>query len=145
MIFSLSVEANGSTTSGPIMDLETGPNNRVALKEIMVEAVLPASGSSADIAIGISSNAPVASYKQTLQSEHVPGVSSFSSVASIWTTAPAIPANFFRRGSFAQAVAGRFFIWTFPRGLILAPSTSLVLWQAGNAQTHMICSFVIEE
>lgn len=51
--------------------------------------------------------------------------------AVAWSTSPTIPANFFRRVS-TPATAGAGFIYTYPRGLVMAVSSSIVFW---NIQT----------
>jgi hypothetical protein len=48
------------------------------------------------------------------------------------STVPGVPANFFRRVA-CPATIGAGVIWTFPRGLIIAVSTSLVLWVLATA------------
>ena len=44
-----------------------------------------------------------------------------------WGTSPTIPTKFFRRISL-PATIGTGVIWTFPKGLVLPVSNSLVLW-----------------
>ena len=44
-----------------------------------------------------------------------------------WGTSPTVPLNFFRRVSL-PATAGAGYIYTFPRGLIVPVSASMVLW-----------------
>lgn len=48
------------------------------------------------------------------------------------STVPAVPANFFRRITCVAAI-GAGVIWTFPRGLKIAASNSIVLWVIATA------------
>ena len=51
-----------------------------------------------------------------------------NTVASLsWGTSPTAPTNFFRRWN-SPATVGAGIVWTFPRGLIVPVSASLVLW-----------------
>jgi hypothetical protein len=61
-----------------------------------------------------------------------------STTAVAWTTAPTVPTTFFRR-IYLPGTIGAGVIWTFPRGLILATSHSLTLWNiaANSANTHI--------
>lgn len=51
--------------------------------------------------------------------------------AIAWSTSATIPANFLRRVS-TPATVGAGFIFTYPRGLVMAVSSSIVFW---NIQT----------
>lgn len=57
-----------------------------------------------------------------------------TSAAIAWGTGPAVPANFNRRASATTAI-GVGAVWTFPRGLDLAPASSIVLWLITAAVT----------
>ena len=50
-----------------------------------------------------------------------------TTTALAWGTGPTVPANFFRRISL-PATVGAGIIWTFPRGIMVPKSKSLVLW-----------------
>ena len=52
-----------------------------------------------------------------------------------WATSPTVPLIFHRRWNSA-ATAGVGIIWTFPRGLVIPISSSLVLW---NITTAVAC------
>lgn len=47
--------------------------------------------------------------------------------ATQWSTGPTVPSNYFRRASF-PTFAAMGIIWQFPKGLIMAANTSMVLW-----------------
>jgi hypothetical protein len=50
-----------------------------------------------------------------------------TSASLSWGTSPTAPTQYLRR-AFTMAVAGSGVVWTFPRGLILPPSASLVIF-----------------
>ncbi len=55
------------------------------------------------------------------------GPAGLTTSALAWGTGPTVPTNFFRRVS-TPATIGSGIIWTFPRGLGLPVSGSVVLW-----------------
>jgi hypothetical protein len=48
-----------------------------------------------------------------------------------WGTAPTAPTNFLRRVTL-PATIGAGIIWTFPRGLVIPVSSSIVIWNIGT-------------
>jgi hypothetical protein len=71
--------------------------------------------------------------------------SSFTSLAQAWSIAPATPTQFLRRHQFA-ATSGSGIIWSFPRGLRLAASSSLLVWNGGSSPSNMtIISAEVDE
>ena len=50
-----------------------------------------------------------------------------TTTALAWSTGPTIPANFYRRVSL-PATIGAGIIWTFPRGISVLKTKSLILW-----------------
>lgn len=57
---------------------------------------------------------------------------SLSTAAVAWGTGPTVPTNFNRRVSCAATV-GVGVIWTFPRGLDIAVSSSIIVWIIATA------------
>jgi hypothetical protein len=58
-----------------------------------------------------------------------------------WTTAPTAPTNFFRRISL-PATIGTGIVWTWPKGLRVKQSTSLVVWNitlSSVASIYVVC------
>jgi hypothetical protein len=51
--------------------------------------------------------------------------------ALAWGTGPTAPTNFFRRISL-PATVGTGVIWTFPRGLVIPVSSSIVIWNLSS-------------
>jgi hypothetical protein len=60
--------------------------------------------------------------------------------ALAWATPPTVPANFFKRIAF-PATIGVGVIWTFPRGITIPVSNSLVYW---NLATNGVIDANIE-
>ncbi len=60
------------------------------------------------------------------------GPAALTNGAVAWVTPPTVPANFMRRLTCAATI-GVGAIWTFPRGLALAVSFSVVLWIIATA------------
>ncbi len=63
----------------------------------------------------------------TLQAEDTRDAAGVSTIATVQTTAPSAPTTYFRRVGL-PATIGAGIVWTFPQGLKLATSGSVVLW-----------------
>ena len=73
-------------------------------------------------AIGVTPTSPVAVLPEDSAN---PGGTVQSALA--WGTGPTAPTNFFRRIGL-PATIGTGVIWTFPKGLVIPVSSSIVLW-----------------
>jgi hypothetical protein len=73
-------------------------------------------------AIGVTPTSPV-----TVLQEDPGDPAGTVQTALAWGTAPTVPLQFFRRISL-PATIGTGVIWTFPRGLVIPISSSLVVW-----------------
>lgn len=60
--------------------------------------------------------------------------------ALAWATGPTVPANFFRRWS-GPATIGAGVIWTFPKGIAIAVSSSIILW--GFATSSVVDAYAV--
>jgi hypothetical protein len=60
------------------------------------------------------------------------GPAGLTTAAVAWGTPPTVPTNFFRRIT-CPATIGAGVIWTFPRGLTLPVSKSIVIWVIATA------------
>jgi hypothetical protein len=80
-------------------------------------------------AIGVGPTSP-----QTFidESDGGAGTGLTTSAVAWGTTAPTVPANFFRRLS-CPATIGAGVIWSFPRGMGLPVSSSIVIWVIATA------------
>lgn len=73
------------------------------------------------------------------------GINALARIAVAWGTAPTAPANFFRRWS-VPATAGAGVIWSFPKGLSIGLSSSVVLWLIATPTPSLLdVSCVVDE
>ncbi len=77
-------------------------------------------------AIGVTPTSP-----QTFLAEDAGGPAATTTACVAWGTPPTVPTNFFRRFGI-PGVVGNQIILTFPRGLIIPISSSLVIWNIGT-------------
>jgi hypothetical protein len=129
-IGSLSLATTVTTTGAAAMDLKAASANSPRI--MMVGANLGAATAST-YGLGRSGNTPTQTSPVLLQAEN-PGDPAFQSGCAVaWSVAPTAPTQFFRRVSL-PATVGSGIIWTFPRGLVLAASASMLFWNlATNA------------
>lgn len=73
-------------------------------------------------AVGITPTSP-----KRLLAENQSDPVSATQTALAWGTGPTVPADFFRRVSL-PATVGAGVVWTFPKGVIISVSSSIVLW-----------------
>jgi hypothetical protein len=124
-IFSLANRTTNITIANACLEIRTGAADRPRIMEIGISinaATASVFGLGRPAAIGITPTAPVT----------VPGedpIDTFSTVqtALAWGTGPTAPVLFFRRISL-PATVGAGVIWTFPAGLLISPSSSMVIW-----------------
>lgn len=116
-----------NTATGAALELIAGVSDRARLVEFgcMITAqTVTQIGLGYPAAKGVTPTLPV-----TFLSED-PGDSSACGITSAlaWATAPTSPAYFYRRATLGLGLNG--IVWTWPtgEGLLLLPSTSLVLW-----------------
>lgn len=115
-----------STNKPKLMEL--GVNQNVAGTAMQIGLGRPA-------AIGVTPTTPVTFLDESDGGTATPGdgaPAGLSTCAIAWGTGPTVPANFFRRVAFPAAI-GAGIIWTFPRGLGIAPSNSIVIWIINTA------------
>ena len=89
-------------------------------------------------AIGITPTSP-----QTVLAEDGGNTATGNTTTALaWGTAPTVPANFFRRCSFAATI-GAGLIWTFPRGIIVLKALSSVLWNPSGTANSVADTWVV--
>lgn len=132
MRVSLGVRTSDGTTGTAAFELLTGSTpGRVKLKEIGVfiaVATATTIGLGRPAAIGITPTSPVNLLPEDPNDVIADGV---ASTAVAWGTGPTIPAAFLRRISL-PATVGTGVIWTFPEGLVIPVSSSIILWNLGT-------------
>lgn len=124
-IYSCAVRSISAASASPLWELRTTSTDRVAILEIgvfLAAATASTIGLGRPAAIGVTPITTVTGVAEEPANPAGTGV-----VATAWTTAPTIPATFFRRIS-VPATVGTGVIWTFPRGLFVPISSSIILW-----------------
>jgi hypothetical protein len=132
MRLSLGVRTSSGTDASAAWEIRTGATpGRVKVLEIgifLAAATASVFGIGRPAAIGITPTSPV-----DLLNEDTADVIASGSVQSAlaWGTGPTVPVSFLRRVSL-PATIGTGVIWTFPEGLVIPVSSSLVLWNLGT-------------
>jgi len=124
-IYSVANRTSGVTSATATQEIRTAAADRAAIMEIGLTinaATASVFGLGTPAAIGVTPTAPV-----TVLAEDTGSPAGTVTTALAWATGPTVPANFFRRVSL-PATIGAGIIWTFPRGLMIAISSSKVLW-----------------
>jgi hypothetical protein len=127
---------------GPIFEIQTGPTDSARVNEIVLRPFPNASAASQmsvgfglPAAKGVGTLGYALTVENTFNTNTAPGVLIYTQ----WTTMPTVPTNFLRRVSNGSAVGAATgsqpLFCRFPRGLILAKSTSLVAWMISTALT----------
>lgn len=134
MLVSLSVRTTGVASATPAWEIRTGATpGRTRLMEIglfLAAATASQYGLGIPAAIGVTPTSPV-----DFETEDPADVLASGVVQSAlaWGTPPTAPAKFKRRIAL-PATIGAGVIWTFPKGIPIAVSGALVLWNlAANA------------
>ena len=132
MIYSLGVRTVDGTAAAPTWEIRTGATpGRAKLLEVgvfLVAATASELGLGRPAAMGTAPTAPV----DVLPAEPTDAIAAGVVQSAVaWGGAPTIPAAFLRRISL-PATIGTGVIWTFPKGITIPVSNSLVLWNIGT-------------
>lgn len=137
-IYSIANRTSNVTIANPTLELFTPSTNRARLLEIgifMAAATASVFGIGRPQAIGITPTSP----QNGLQEEFADPTGA-AKTALAWATPPTVPLNFFRRANL-PATIGAGVILTFPRGIIIPVSGSIVVWNitaTGIADIHCV-------
>lgn len=141
-VFSLSQRTSSGTAATAAWEVRSASANRPKIFELGFSqnaATAGVFGLGRPAAIGVTPTSP-----QTFLDESDGGAGTgLTQSAVAWGTGPTVPANFFRRISCPNTV-GAGVIWTFPRGLGLPVSGSIVLWVIATAPVVDVYA-VVEE
>lgn len=127
MYTSLSVLTTGVSSGSAAWEIRTSANKRARLLELglfLTAATASVYQLGRPAAIGVTPTSPVDFLPEDNADVEVSGD---LQSALAWSTAPTSPANFFR-GINLPAQIGTGVIWTFPKGIVIPYSSSLVLW-----------------
>ena len=123
--YSLANRTTNVTIANATLELRTTSTDRAALSEMhafLTAATASVFGIGRPAAIGVTPTSPI-----TWLAEDPADPAGTAQTALAWGTGPTVPANFFRRIGL-PATIGAGFILNFPRGLVIAVSASMVLW-----------------
>ena len=124
-IYSLANRTTNITIANACLEIRTASTDRPRVMEIgifLAAATASVFGLGRPQAIGITPTAPV-----TILQEDPGEPAGTVQTALAWATGPTVPLQFFRRIGL-PATIGTGVIWTFPRGLIIPISSSIVVW-----------------
>lgn len=131
------------TVAFPAAEIRSTSSDRPRILEISMLQVA-AAASALNIGIGVPAAigiGPIAATKMLNEEPADPNPA--VTIATQWTTKPTIPTNFYRRYGAVTGV-GNGLIVGFPRGLAIAVSSSVVLWNI-LANSLMHCNVTIGE
>jgi hypothetical protein len=120
---SLAIQTTVVTSAAAAEDLKAPSTLRPKIMEVGINL---AASTASTYGLGRAGNTPVQTAGVTVLPED-PSDTMASTVAVAWGTAPTVPTNFFRRIGLA-GTTGVGVIWTFPRGLVLAASAAMEIW-----------------
>ena len=124
--FSLSNRTSNVTIANPCLEIISPATVRPKIMQIsivMAAATASVFGLGRPQAVGITPTSPVVLGPW----DPADPTTTFCSTALAWATPPTIPLAFFERVSLAAAV-GAGIIWTFPDGLVIPASSSMIIW-----------------
>ncbi len=125
MIASLSQRTSSGASATAAWEIRTAATLRARILEMGISisaATASVFGVGRPQAIGVTPTSP-----QTFLQEDPNEPTPLATAAVAWGTGPTVPLNFFRRLS-TPATIGSGVIWTYPRGLFVAVSSSMVVW-----------------
>lgn len=140
-LVSLAQRTSNITTAAACWEIRTTSSGKVTVQEIgasLVTAAATVIGIGTPAAIGVTPTSPV-----TFLREDTADQTAVTTAAVAWGTGPTAPANFVRRWSF-PATIGSGIVFTFPQGLVIAASSSLVIWNILGGATMDVYAVVDE-
>jgi len=141
-IYSASQRTTSGTAATAAWEVRSTSSNKPKVMEVGISinaATASVFGLGRPAAIGITPTSPVT----FLDESDGNGAAGLTTCAVAWGTGPTVPANFFRRVS-TPATVGAGIIWTFPRGLGLPVSGSIVVWNIGTDSVADVWAVVDE-
>lgn len=133
MIASLALRTTTfTTTTSACWELRTASSLRPRILEL---SIIQATGTAETIGLGRPQAIGITPVNVLFQVDDPADQPSLNNASLSWGTSPTVPLIFHRRWNSAATV-GVGIVWTFPRGLVIAVSNSLVLW---NITTTVAC------
>lgn len=140
-IYSLALTTTVTTTAAAAWDVKAAATNRPAVMEVSIQL---GAATASTYGLGRAGNTPTQTSPVLVQAEDPGDPAGVSGCAVAWSVAPTVPTAFFRRISL-PATIGAGVIWTFPRGLVLATSASLVIWNLATNSANTNIHVVVDE
>jgi len=140
-IYSLSLNTTVTTTGAAAMDLKAAATNTPNIMEVGINLI---TATASTYGLGRAGNTPTQTAPVLLQAEDPGAPAALSGCAVAWSVAPTVPTQFLRRVGL-PATAGAGVIWTFPRGLKVAVSASMLIWNLATNSASMNAWWVADE
>lgn len=140
-IYSLSLNTTVTTTGAAAMDLRASSANSPRIMEIGLNL---GAATASTYGLGRSGNTPTQTSPVLVQAENPGDPAGVSGCAVAWSVAPTVPTQFFRRVGL-PATVGAGVIWTFPRGLVLAASGTMLIWNLATNSASTNVWWVVDE
>ena len=140
-IYSLSQNTTVTTTGAAAADLRASSSNSPRVMECGINLGV---ATASTYGLGRAGNTPTQTSPTLVQAENPNDPTGQSGSAVAWSVAPTVPAQFFRRVTL-PATIGAGIIWTFPRGLLIATSGTLLIWNLATNANTMNYWFVVDE
>ena len=140
--YELGVLTTATASASALWEIRTSANVRAKILEIGIflnAATASSIGFGRPGAIGVTPTSPVDFQPEDFAD---PTVSGQVQSALAWTTAPTVPTNFLRRISL-PATVGAGIIWTFPRGIVIPVSNSVILWNVGASACSALNAYAV--
>lgn len=141
-VYSAAQRTSSGTAATASWEVRSTSSNKPKLMELGISqnaATAGVYGIGRPAAIGVTPTSPVT----FLDEQDGNGPTGLTTCAVAWGTGPTVPANFFRRLS-CPATIGAGAIFTFPRGLGLPVSGSIVIWVIATAPVCDVYAVVDE-
>ena len=133
-ISSLALRTTNVTITTAQWELRTAATGRVKVLEL---SIIQAAAVAQSLGLGRPQAQGVTPVNVLFQRDDPNEVASVLNASLSWATSPTVPLIFHRRWN-STATAGVGIVWTFPRGLIVAASSSLVVWNITAGQVSEV-------
>lgn len=127
-LYSASVVTPAAAAGAAYAALRTAAGDRARIRQI---DVYTNAATASSVGLVRSATLGTASTSVLGQAWDAADTAATGSVDTAWSVAPTVSTNVFLKRYVAPAVAGSGVIWTFPQGLVLPVSGSLLLWNYG--------------
>ena len=141
-LYGLSQRTTSGTAATASWEVRSASTNKPRIMEVGISQNVATAG-----VYGLGRPAAIGSTPTTPQNFVAEGdasaPTSLTTAAVAWGTGPTVPTNFNRRISCAATI-GVGVIWTFPRGLDIAVSNSIIIWIIATAPVCDVWSVIDE-